>query len=149
MVALFPGHAAQEVEAALAAAHIDGRVAVLDNARLARHLAGAGRSVVCVGPAARGLKRAKTPAVAALPGALPLAGAAFAALVAGGLAQTDSWQTLLDEWCRAVAPGGLVVIVDRGAAAELSRRALCGGLTAVEQRAAGRTVITAGRWHPL
>jgi SAM-dependent methyltransferase len=148
-VALFPGHAAQEVEAALVAARVDGRVAVLDNTRLARHLAEAGRAVVSVGPAARALKRARTPAVAALPGALPLAGAAFAALVAGGLARTDSWQPLLDEWCRALAPGGLVVIVDRGGAAELSRRALCGGLTAVEQRAAGRTVITAGRWHPL
>jgi hypothetical protein len=149
VVALFPGQAAQQVEAALVAAGIDGRVAVLDNARLARHLADAGRAVVSIGPAARGLKRSRTPAVAALSDALPLAGATFAALVAGGLAQTDSWQTLLDEWCRAVAPGGLVVTVDRGAAAELSRRALCGGLTAVEQRAAGRTVITAGRWHPL
>jgi SAM-dependent methyltransferase len=148
-VPLFNGQAAQEVEAALATAGVDGPVAVLDNARLARHLASAGRAVVCVGPASRGLKRARIPAVAGLPEALPLAGAAFAALVAGGLAGNDSWQPLLDEWCRAVAPGGLVVIVDRGAAAELSRRALCGGLSAVEQRTAGRTVVTAGRWHPL
>ena len=131
-MALFNGPAAEEVEAALAAAGIDGRVAVLGNARLARHLAGAGRAVVCVGPVARGLKRVRTPAVAALAGALPLAGAAFAALVAGGLAASDSWEPLLGEWCRAVAPGGLVVIVDRGAPAELSRRALCGGLSAVE-----------------
>ncbi|HWM86627.1 MAG TPA: hypothetical protein VNO33_12335 [Kofleriaceae bacterium] len=147
MVSLFNGPA-QEVEAALAAGGADGRVAVLGNVRLARQLAAGGRDVVCVGPAARALRRARLATVAALPGALPLAGGSIGALVAAGL-QGDSWEPLLAEWCRALAPGGLVVVVDRGAPAELSRRALCGGLSAIEQRAAGRSVITAGRWQPL
>jgi len=149
VVSIFSGHAAHEVEAALAAAGVDGPVAVLGDLRLARRLAGAGRDVVCVGPAARALRRARVPAVAGLPAALPLASGRLGALVASGLAQTEPWEPLLAEWCRAVAPGGLVIVVDRGAPAELSRRALCGGLSAVEQRAAGRTLITAGRWHPL
>ncbi len=148
MVSLF-SNAGQEVEAALAAAGIDGRVAVLGDTRLARQLAEAGREVVCIGAAPRTLKRARTRAVAALPGALPLASGAVSALVAGGLAHAESWVELLAEWCRAVAPGGLVVVVERGSAVELSRRALCGGLATIEQRTAGRTVITAGRWRPL
>jgi SAM-dependent methyltransferase len=148
-VALFSGQAAQAVEAALLAGGVDGRVAVLGDVRLARRLVGAGRDVVCVGPAARPLRRSKMSAVAGLPGALPLASGTFGALVAGGLAESDPWEPLLAEWCRAVAPGGLVVVVDRGTASELSRRALCAGLSAIEQRTAGRTVITAGRWRPL
>jgi SAM-dependent methyltransferase len=149
VVSLFSGNAANEVEAALAAAGVAGRVAVLGDARLARRLADAGRDVVCIGTTTRTLKRARTPAVAGSPGALPLGVGAMAALVAGGLAELDSWEQFLAEWCRVVAPGGLVVVVDRRAPAELGRRALCAGLTAIEQRSAGRTVITAGRWHPL
>lgn len=149
MVSLFSGNAAQEVEAALAAAGIGGRVAVLGDPRLARHLADAGREVVCIGPGARALKRSRTAAVAALPGALPLVDGAVSALVARSQVPGESWEPLLSEWCRAVVPGGLVMVVERGAAAELSRRALCGGLSVIEQRTAGRTVITMGRWRPL
>ncbi len=149
MVALFAGNAAHEVESALAAAEVEGRVAVLGDLRLARRLAGAGRDVVYIGAIARGLKRARIHALAGLPGALPLGDGAVGAVVAGGPAQHEPWEPLLAEWCRAVAPGGVVVVLDRGAPAELSRRALCGGLTAIEQRSAGRTVITTGRWRPL
>jgi hypothetical protein len=149
MVALFAGQADQEVESALAAAGVDGVVAVLGNVRLARRLANAGRRVVCIGPTSRGLRRSGASAVAGLPGALPLGDGAVGALVAGGLAHQESWEALLAEWCRAVEPGGLVVVVDRASAAELGRLALCGGLTGIEQRAAGRTVITTGRWRPL
>jgi hypothetical protein len=150
VVSLFTGHAAQQVEAALASAGTDGPVAVVGDARLARHLASAGRDVLLVAAGAtRALRRARLRAVAGSPSALPLVSAGFAALVASGLGEAETWEPLLGEWCRAVAPGGLVVVVDRGTPAELSRRALCGGLTAVEQRAAGRTVVTAGRWRPL
>jgi SAM-dependent methyltransferase len=149
MVSLFAGNAASEVEAALASAGVAGPVAVLGDARLARRLATAGRDVLCIGPSARPLRRARTPVVAGSTSALPLADGALAAVVAVGLAEIDRWEPVLAEWCRVVAPGGLVVVVDRGAQAELGRRALCGGLTAIEQRAAGRTIITTGRWRPL
>lgn len=129
MVSLFTGHAADQVRAALDRAAVSGKVAVIDNDRLARRLADAGREVVQVDGGA-------------------LEAAAFGALVAGGLARADDWQDRMAAWCRAVAPGGLVVLVDRGQATELSRRALCGGLSAVEQRAAGRVLVTSGRWHP-
>ena len=129
MVSLFTGHAADEVRAALDRAGVSGRVAVIDNDRLARRLADGGREVVQVDGAA-------------------LDEGGFGAVVAGGLARAEDWQEKIAGWCRAVAPGGLVVLVDRGQAAELSRRALCGGLSAVEQRAAGRVLVTSGRWHP-
>ncbi|HLU65483.1 MAG TPA: hypothetical protein VKZ63_04380, partial [Kofleriaceae bacterium] len=121
-------HAAQEVAQVIDRAGQEGRVAVIDNARLARRLEDHGREVVAV----------------EADGALEER--AFAAVVAGGLARKDDWQERLAGWCRAVVPGGLIVLVDRGQAAELSRRALCGGLTAVEQRAAGRVLVTSGRW---
>ncbi|HEU5058775.1 MAG TPA: hypothetical protein VFU21_19715 [Kofleriaceae bacterium] len=130
MVSLFTGHAADEVRAALDRAGVSGRIAVVDNDRLARRLGTAGREVVQVGG-----------------GALD-EGAGFGAVIAGGLARADDWQEKIAAWCRALAPGGLVVLVDRGHATELSRRALCGGLTAIEQRTAGRVLVTSGRWHP-
>lgn len=149
MVSLFSGNAAQEVAAALAAGGVTGRVAVLGDARLARRLRDAGRDVVCIGANVRTLRRARTPALAGSPAALPVGSGVLAALVAGGLAELDGWEQHLPEWCRVVAPGGLVIVVDRRAPAELGRRALCAGLTAIEQRSAGRTVVTAGRWYPL
>jgi hypothetical protein len=129
MVSLFTGHAADEVRAALDHARISGSVAVVENERLARRLGGAGREVVTVA------------------GAAP-EGEGFAALVAGGLGRADDWKERIAAWCRAVVPGGLIVLVDRGQATEIARRALCGGLSAVEQRAAGRLLVTSGRWHP-
>lgn len=128
MVSLFTRHAADEVRAALDRAAVRGRVAVVDNQRLARHLGGEDREVVAVDG--------------------ELAESGYAALIAGGLARADDWEQRIAAWCRAVVPGGLVVLVDRGQATELSRRALCGGLTAVEQRAAGRVLVTSGRWQP-
>jgi hypothetical protein len=128
MVSLFTGHAADEVRAALDRAGVSGKVAVIDNERLARRLSDGGREVVSIADAG--------------------AGSGFAALVAGGLARAEDWQERMSSWCRAVTPGGLLVLVDRGQATELARRALCGGLTAVEQRAAGRVLVTSGRWQP-
>jgi hypothetical protein len=128
MVSLFTGHAADEVRAALDRAGVSGKVAVIDNQRLARQLSDGAREVVSVAGAD--------------------AGSGFAALIAGGLARADDWQERMASWCRAVTPGGMLVLVDRGQASELARRALCGGLTAVEQRVAGRVLVTSGRWHP-
>jgi len=149
VVSLFSGNAAQEVEAALVGAGAAGRVAVVGDLRLARRLVDAGRDVLCIAAAERGLKRARVPVVSGSADALPLADGSVGALVASGLAGLDPWEPRLAEWCRVVAPGGVLVVVDRGGQAELGRRALCGGLTAIEQRTAGRTVITAGRWHPF
>jgi hypothetical protein len=56
----------------------------------------------------------------------------------------DGWETALREWTRVVRDGGAIVLVDRGHAPEASRRALCGGLTEIEQRHAGRAVVTSG-----
>jgi len=43
-----------------------------------------------------------------------------------------------------VADGGALILVDRGRPHDASRRALCAGLTEIEQRQAGRAVITSG-----
>ena len=56
----------------------------------------------------------------------------------------DGWELTLRDWTRVVKDGGAIVFVDRGHAPEASRRALCGGLTELEQRHAGRVVITSG-----
>ena len=47
-------------------------------------------------------------------------------------------------WARLVRDGGVLVLVDRGAPAVASRRALAAGVTDLEQRSAGRMVITSG-----
>jgi hypothetical protein len=129
MVSLFSGQAARHVRAALDAARVEGRVAVVDHPRLARQLAAERKDVV-------GTEH----------GSSALDGGGFGAVVAGGLARAEDWQARLDSWCKAVGHSGLIVLVDRGQATELSRRALCGGLTQIEQRVAGRVLVTSGRW---
>ena len=54
------------------------------------------------------------------------------------------WQATLASWARVVRDGGAIVLVDRGHAEEASQRALCAGLMEIEQRHAGRAVITSG-----
>ena len=60
------------------------------------------------------------------------------------LATDADWQATLRSWSRVVRDGGAIIFVDRGHAHEASRRALCGGLSEIEQRHAGRSIITSG-----
>ncbi|HEY4058064.1 MAG TPA: hypothetical protein VGM39_15725 [Kofleriaceae bacterium] len=56
----------------------------------------------------------------------------------------DAWAATLREWTRVVRDGGAIVTVDKGKSDEASRRALCAGLTEIEQRHAGRSIVTSG-----
>ena len=73
-----------------------------------------------------------------------MAAGAVAAVIGADLATSEAWAAQLQAWSRIVRDGGVVVLVDRGHAAEASRRALCAGLTEIEQRQDGRTVVTSG-----
>jgi hypothetical protein len=114
-------------------------IAVVGNARLAAAL-GATRVVIPVGLSPRAAKKLRGTAreLAAIEPA------SLAALVGVDLAVASGWEDTLRDWSRAVRDGGAIVFVDRGHAHEASRRALCGGLTEIEQRRAGRAVITSG-----
>ena len=68
----------------------------------------------------------------------------LAAVIAVDIALDEAWQTSLETWTRVVRDGGAIVLLDRGHAPEASRRALCAGLTELEQRRAGRTIVTSG-----
>ncbi|MBK7076733.1 MAG: hypothetical protein IPH44_31015 [Myxococcales bacterium] len=122
---LWIASAAPAVEAALAGLPA-GAVAVIANPRLARALISRGRAVTEVAADAA------------------LAPATFAAVVAVGAGDRADWAPTLAAWAGAVVDGGGLVLVDRAAAVELSRRALCAGLTALEQRVAGRWTVTSG-----
>jgi hypothetical protein len=65
-------------------------------------------------------------------------------VVGADITDDDAWSETLRTWTRAIRDGGTVVLIDKGHAAEASRRALCAGLTELEQRQAGRAVITSG-----
>jgi hypothetical protein len=52
-------------------------------------------------------------------------------------------------WTAAVKGGGVLVLVSRGAREDASRRALCAGLVEIQQRTAGRSVVTSGRIKKL
>lgn len=118
----------------------EGRLAVIGHAKLAAGLAAMGREVLPVGLSARAAKR--------LTGALPdLSGiedGALAGLVGVDIALDAGWEQSLRGWARVVRDGGTIVFVDRGRAPEASRRALSAGLSEIEQRRAGRTVVTSG-----
>jgi hypothetical protein len=141
---LFLDKTAEAVDAALAAAAAAAPIAVVDHTRLGRLLAARGRPVLQLAARPRSLRRIDGGRVYAAAAALPLAAGALGALVACGVGDLDDWEQRITEWARAVRPGGLVVLVDRGPATELTRRALCAGLADIRQRAAGRAIITSG-----
>jgi len=117
-----------------------GRIAVIGHAKLATALADAKRDVVPIGLSARAAKKL-TNVLADLSAIEPRS---LAAVVGVDITVDDGWETTLREWTRVVRDGGAIVLVDRGHAPEASRRALCSGLTEIEQRHAGRTVVTSG-----
>ncbi|MCX5742199.1 MAG: hypothetical protein NT062_06860 [Proteobacteria bacterium] len=134
---LFVTPAVTAIEEALASAKVTGPIAVIGNGRLARALAGT-HAVVAIGLLPRAAKKHAGPTgvLAELaPGSL------------GAVIGVDASDGSLPEWTRVVRYGGAIITVDSGArsgAANASRRALCGGLTELEQRHAGRLVITSG-----
>jgi hypothetical protein len=136
---LFVTPAVTAITEALAQVRAAGAIAVIGNAKLAAAL-GAAREVLPVGLSARAAKKLRR-AVADLSAVEP---ASLAAVVATDLATAAGWEDALRGWSRVVRDGGAIVVVDRGHPHEASRRALCGGLTEIEQRRAGRAVITSG-----
>ncbi len=131
--ALWIASAAPAVEAALARLTAAGPIAVIAAPRLVRALDGRGRAVVGIdGPTRRG------------PGqALPDV-PTYAAVIGAAVGGAASWAEALAAWAAATVDGGVVVTVDRAAPVEASRRILCAGLTDLEQRTAGRWLVTSG-----
>lgn len=137
---LFVTPAVTAIVEALASAASEGKLAVIANAKLATALADANREVVPVGMSSRAAKKLTN----ALADLSSIEDRSLAAVVGVDVAIDDGWEITLKEWTRVVRDGGTLVFVDRGHAPEASRRALCSGLTEIEQRHAGRTVITSG-----
>jgi hypothetical protein len=137
---LFVAPAVSAVSEALGSAGVDGKIAVIANAKLATALAGTKREVVAVGMSARAVKKLTN----ALVDLTAIEDASLDGVVGVDIAVDDGWEITLAEWRRVVRDGGALVFVDRGHGAEASRRALCSGLTEIEQRHVGRTVVTSG-----
>ncbi|MFT3695461.1 MAG: hypothetical protein QM831_20165 [Kofleriaceae bacterium] len=136
---LFVAPAVNAIVEALSSAHADGPVAVVGDAKLASGLA-KHASVIAIGVSERAAKKlsdARADFSAVDDGSL-------AAIVGVDVATDDAWETLLREWTKRARDGAVIIFVDRGHAAEASRRALCSGLSELEQRHAGRLVITSG-----
>jgi hypothetical protein len=147
---LFLASTVAAVAAALKNAGLDPTrpVGGVGDLRLARALADRGHKVLIVGADARGLRRLKKrgrgAGVQAAPDALPIRDRALAAVVGVGAASGERCDATVAEWSRGVVEGGPVILVDKIDAADASRIALCAGLTEIEQRAAGRGVVTSG-----
>jgi hypothetical protein len=137
---LFLTPAVTAIVEALASASVDGRLAVIGNAKLASALADTKRDVLPIGMSARSAKKLTN----ALADLSSIQDRSLDAIVGMDVAVDDGWELTLREWTRVVRDGGAIVLVDRGHAPEASRRALCGGLTEIAQRHAGRTVVTSG-----
>ena len=124
--ALWIASAAPAVDAALTALARPGPIAVLTAPRLARALTHRGWTVTAVD--ADQLS----------------ATASYAAVIGVGPGDRSAFASQLGAWSAATVDGGGVVLIDRGPATESSRRILCAGLTGLEQRLAGRWVVTSG-----
>ena len=112
---------------------------MVGHAKLATAL-GKQQTVIPVGLSARAAKKLPT----ALGDLSSVEAKSLAAVVGVDVATADDFEASLREWTRVVRDGGVVIFVDRGHAPEASRRALCSGLTELEQRRSGRLVITSG-----
>ena len=137
---LFVTPAVTAIVEALASAKTDGKLAVVGNAKLATALTESKREVVPVGMSARAAKRLTN----SLADFSSIKDGSLAGIVGVDVATNDGWEATLREWTRVVHDGGVIVLVDRGHAPEASRRALCSGLTEIEQRHVGRAVVTSG-----
>lgn len=127
-----------------------GPILVLGSPRLARGLAErSGRRVIAALASPRRRRRRDPETLACDERALPVAEGSLAAVVAAGAGEHLDWRERFAEWARVVTPGGAIVLVAPGAgrarATEFSRRALCAGLTEIEQRQVGRCLLTSGR----
>jgi len=139
---LFVTPAVTAITEALASAAVPadaGPIAVVGDARIAAALAQA-RDVIPIRLPPRAAKKLPRH----LPDTSSLEAGSLPALVGAGIATDDAWIETLRAWVRVVRDGGAIVFVDRGHAQEASRRALCAGLAELEQRRAGRAVITSG-----
>lgn len=137
---LFVTPAVTAINEALASAHAsEGQLVVVGNAKLASAL-GEKREVIAVGVSARAAKKLTN----ALPDTGSIASRSCAAVIGIDVVDDNAWEETLRAWSRCVRDGGAIVLVDKGHAEEASRRALCGGLSEIEQRHVGRTVVTSG-----
>ncbi|HVK85291.1 MAG TPA: hypothetical protein VM513_14335 [Kofleriaceae bacterium] len=128
-------------EALSSAAATEGPIAVIGHAKLAAALA-EHREVIAVGLTPRAAKRLTN----VHPDISGLAPGSCAAVIGLDVTDNAQWAEMLRAWSGLVRDGGAIVLVDRSHshAAEASRRALCAGLSELEQRHAGRVVITSG-----
>ena len=136
---LFVAPAVSAIRDALASARADGKLAVIGNAKLAAALKER-HDVMPVGLTPRAAKKLTN----ALADLSSIEERSLAGVVGIDVAVDDGWELTLRDWSRVVRDGGAIVFVDRGRASEASRRALCAGLSELEQRHVGRVVITSG-----
>lgn len=143
---LFVTPAVTAIDEALASAGVDGAngragrsIVVVGDAKLAAALA-AKREVIVVGVSARAAKKLGP----CLADTSSIEAGSVAAVIGSDPGDATAWRTTAREWGRILVDGGVLVRIDKGHAPEASRRALCAGLTEIEQRHAGRTVITSG-----
>lgn len=141
---LFIASTVAAIHEALTASAIDGVVVVVCQPRIGAGLRQRGVSVVQVSERVRGLRRLDGLRVCAAEHQLPFASASVAAVVGFGVGESAGSEDRLTEWQRVVRDGGAIVLVDRGSPSDHTRRALCAGLCEIEQRHAGRTVVTNG-----
>lgn len=137
---LFVTPAVTAVVEALQSAHAgDGPVAVIGDAKLASGIA-KHAPVIAIGVSERAAKKLRD----ARAEISAVDDRSLSAIVGVDVASDDNWELLLREWTRRARDGAVIILVDRGHASEASRRALCSGLSELEQRRAGRLVITSG-----
>jgi len=137
---LFVTPAVSAIAEALGTTRADGKLAVIGNAKLATALRDAKHDVQPIGLSVRAAKKLTN----ALADLSSIEDRSLAAVVGVNVASDDGWEITLREWTRVVRDGGAIVFVDRGHSPEASRRALCAGLSEIEQRHVGRVVVTSG-----
>ena len=121
-----------------------GVIAVIGDAKIAQAIA-AKYTVIAVGISGRAAKKLpKALAETAKDSVASIDPGSLAAVIGVNVTEDDGWVETLRSWTRAVRDEGTLVLIDKSHATEASRRTLCAGLTELEQRHAGRAVVTSG-----
>ena len=124
---------------ALGRDNAEGPIAVVGDAKVATAFRES-REVIPVGMSARAAKKLE----GAIADTSSIETRSLAAVIGINVTADEAWSETLRAWSRVVRDGGAIVFIDKGKADEASRRALCAGLSELEQRHAGRSVITSG-----
>ena len=120
------------------------RIGVVGKPKLAQAFAQRGCGIVHFSTKRRQLRSVSQAVICAHIESLPIVDDGLDGLVVCDARESQEWPAFFAELGRVVHDQGQVVVIDKAEPSAMSRGALCGGLTDIQQQMVGRRVLTSG-----